>query len=345
MTRSSRWLRAVVCVLLVAVAPACSSSTVGPRMQVAPTHQADKVAQEAQPPATADIRRSAGQYFGVSTFRTPSAEETAAVAAAAGRKPTMLQYFLDWRKEFDPETVREIYHQGAVPMLTWEPGDAPYDASQPWYAPRRITSGDFDAYITRFARSVRDQRWPVVLRFAHEMNGDWYPWGSNVNGNRPGDLAAAWRHVHDVFAREKVDNVIWLWSPNVLRGTTADLAPLYPGDDYVDWVGMDAYGFGEATASEVLDPTYAALRKITSRPVIIAETGAKPGTGKPAWIADLFQWMKAHPQMLGFVWFEHSVAQGGKFDYRFAADPGARAAFRSGIATLPLRPWPAAPQP
>ncbi|MEV4560749.1 glycosyl hydrolase [Kitasatospora sp. NPDC049285] len=292
-----------------------------------------------------ELLRASGVYFGVSTYQTPASAETDAVAAAAGTKPTMLQYFLDWRKEFDPDTVREIYRQGAVPMLTWEPGDAPYDADQPWYSTGRIAAGDFDAYITRFARAVRDQRLPIVLRFAHEMNGDWYPWGSGVNGNQPGDYAAAWRHVHDVFAAERADNVIWLWSPNVLRGVKGDLHKLYPGDAYVDWLGMDAYGFGEKTASEVLDPTYVALREIADKPVFVSETGAMPDPGKAAWITDMFQWISEHPKVPGFVWFEHSVEEGGKYDYRFAADPATRKAFSTGLGTLKLRPWPVAQPP
>ncbi|MFG2698231.1 glycoside hydrolase family 26 protein [Kitasatospora sp. NPDC048407] len=300
---------------------------------------------DAAPPTKADLLAASGVFFGASTYRTPSAAETDAVAAAAGKRPTMLQYFLDWRKEFDPATVQEIYRQGAVPMLTWEPGDAPFEAGQPWYASRRIADGAFDAYITRFARGVRDQRWPVVLRFAHEMNGDWYPWSVNANGNKPGDYAAAWRHVHDIFAAEKVDNVIWLWSPNVLRGASGDLNKLYPGDAYVDWLGMDAYGLGENTASEILDPTYIRLREIADKPVFISETGAMPDPNKAGWITDMFEWIAEHPKVPGFVWFEHSVEEGGRYDYRFAADQATRKAFADGLATLPLRSWPVAQRP
>ncbi|MFK0193589.1 glycoside hydrolase family 26 protein [Kitasatospora sp. NPDC090308] len=350
------WCRGAAALVLLAAGVSCSAQSdgTGPAgalfgeeadQSTSPAATAPPSPAASVPPTKDELLRSAGVYFGVSTYQTPLAAETDAVAAAAGRRPTMLQYFLDWRKEFDPATVREVYRQGAVPMLTWEPGDAPYEADQSWYATRRIADGEFDAYITRFARGVRDQGWPVVLRFAHEMNGDWYPWAANVNGNRPGDYAAAWRHVHDVFAQEHADNVIWLWSPNVLRGTSADLQSLYPGDAYVDWLGMDGYGFGERTASEVLDQTYVRLREIADKPVFISETGAMPDPGKPGWITDLFRWIADHPKVPGFVWFEHSVEEGGRYDYRFAADPAARKAFADGLATLKLRGWPATQQP
>ena len=52
-----------------------------------------------------------------------------------------------------------------------------------------------------------------MIRFAHEMNGTWYPWAEGVNGNGPGDYVAAWRHVVGVFRRAKVSNVTWTWAP------------------------------------------------------------------------------------------------------------------------------------
>ena len=45
------------------------------------------------------------------------------------------------------------------------------------------------------------QEWghPFFLRFDWEMNGFWFPWSEGVNGNKPGEFVAAWRHVHDIF--------------------------------------------------------------------------------------------------------------------------------------------------
>jgi hypothetical protein len=287
-----------------------------------------------------------GDYFGVSTFKTPSPSETAAVAEAAGRHPTILEYFLDWEQEFSAATVLECYAEGAVPLLTWEPSGSSDSANQPHYALRRITGGHFDGYVRRFAEGVRDQKWPVILRFAHEMNGNWYPWSEQNSGNHPGDYADAWRHVHRIFADVGADNVIWLWCPNVIRGTgDVELGPLYPGDDYVDWAGVDAYGFGEKTASEVLDPTVSVIEKMTQKPILIAETASQPGSEQPGWTADLFSWLGYHQRTIGFVWFNHSVAQGGKHDYRFTVDPKTQAAFRAGLSSLSLAHWPVADPP
>lgn len=311
-----------------------------------PTPSAPSSSAAPQIPGRDAILDPQGLYFGVSTLKTPSPDETAAVAQAAGRPPTILEYFIGWTQEFKAQTVLECYREGAVPLLTWEPKGASSSTDQPAYALSRIISGQFDDYITRFAQGIKDQRWPVILRFAHEMNGDWYPWCEDSNGNRPGDYVKAWRHVHHVFTVLGVENVIWLWSPNVLRGTgDADLGDFFPGDPYIDWAGVDAYGFGERTASEILDPAFGRIKQLTQKPILIAETGSQPGPQQPGWTADLFRWIGRHRSIVGFVWFNHSVAEGGKHDYRFTANPATQAAFRSGLASLRLTGRPAAQVP
>ena len=285
-----------------------------------------------------------GDYFGVSTLSAPDSKETDLVAAAAGHQPTMLEYFVNWSQPFDPSTVAESYNEGALPLLTWEPDGGAKDPDQPAYALAKITSGKFDRYITAFAQGVAKQRWPVVLRLAQEMNGNWYPWSEQNSGNRPGDFVRAWQHIHDIFTEVGATNVIWLWSPNVLRGTgDVDITKLYPGPSYVDWVGVDAYGFGEKTASEVLDPTVAILQRLTSKPILLAETGAKAGAEQAGWTTDLFRWLGRHQQVVGFVWFQHNVAEGGQYNYRFTDNPKTEDAFRAGLSTIRLRSWPVDP--
>ena len=102
-----------------------------------------------------------------------------------------------------------------------------------------IASGAHDAHITDWATRLADWGSPVMLRFGHEMNGNWYPWAEGVNGNGAGDYVAAWRHVHDIFTRAGADNVQWVWNPNVPYYGSTPLDGLYPGADYVDVVALD----------------------------------------------------------------------------------------------------------
>jgi mannan endo-1,4-beta-mannosidase len=82
----------------------------------------------------------------------------------------------------------------------------------------------------------------VLWRPFMEMNGKWFWWG----GHPPDDFTALWRQVFDYFTRVKgLHNLIWVYSPNM--GATA--AAYYPGDAFVDLVGIDVY-------TDNLDPTH-----------------------------------------------------------------------------------------
>jgi hypothetical protein len=283
-----------------------------------------------------------GDYFGVATYNGPTAEATDAVTQASGQRPRILQYYQGWKQPFKAADAELTYEQGALPLLTWEPRGRTLDKYQPEYALKQIAAGAHDAYIIGFARAVKATGRPLALRFAHEMNGTWYPWSEGNNGNSSGDYVKAYRHIHDLFQAVGATDVIWVWSPNVIRGAKAGLEPLYPGDQYVDWIGIDGYGFGESTATEVLQPTLNVLRKFSDKPVLLSETGSSPGSQQPGWTADLFRWINKTPNVIGFVWFQFSKDQGGQYDYRFDINPATKAAFRNGLNSLHLRAWPVA---
>jgi hypothetical protein len=287
------------------------------------------------------VMAAKGVRFGISAPQVPwSSGEIERISAAAGARPTLLQYFVKWTVDVRPAAIEASYERGALPMISWEPwAGLQAGMDQPTYSLSKIANGSHDKYVTRFATAIRDQRRPVAIRFAHEMNGHWYPWSERRSGNIPGDFIRAWRHVHDVFRKVGATNVIWVWSPNIIRPVPrVSLRSLYPGDAYVDWVGLVGYAVNETTAGAVFDPTIAKLRKFTKRPLVITETGAKQGSGKPRWITDFFAWMSRHPDVIGFVWFEFSREEGGSADWRFAKDRATAAAFKAGLAKLLIAP-------
>ncbi|KEP75814.1 hypothetical protein HR12_22920 [Microbacterium sp. SUBG005] len=142
--------------------------------------------------------------------------------------------------------------QGVIPMITWNPtyidkkNCARY-RSLCGYDLEKIADGSYDDYIRKFAEEVKAAGIPIFLRTMHEANGDWYPWNVQTKTSRSSYIAA-WRHIHDIFRETGANNVTWVWCPNVKRasGATANvpLSSFYPGDDYVDWIGLDGYNRG-----------------------------------------------------------------------------------------------------
>ncbi len=146
--------------------------------------------------------------------------------------------------------------------------------------------------------------------------------------------------MHDVFREVGATNVIWVWSPNILRPVpNVSIEALYPGDEYVDWAGFVGYAVHETTAAAVFAPTVAAIRKFTNKPLLITETGVLPSDRKAGWITDFFAWLPTQEGLVGFVWFEFSKDEGGTEDWRFSVDSRYAAAFKEGMAKL----TPAAP--
>lgn len=291
-----------------------------------------------------------GIYYGAATVKAPyDAKELDQLTTDAGGIPTtMTSFFLSWGQKFNPYSITAAYSHGTLPVLTWEPWQGgtqnpkpdeilTSNINQPDYRLANIIGGRFDAYITQTAKAMADAKWPVVLRFAHEMNGVWYPWAEGVNGNHPGEYVKAWRHVHDLFTEAGATNVIWTWSPNIIRPEPGiKLKPLYPGDDYVDWVGMTGYGVHEKTPAITFGPTIKQIQAITDKPIIIMETGAQIDSSQLQWVNNFFPWLKRHPEIVGFVWMEKDRDTGARANWRFTSSPQEKQAFQAGLATLHL---------
>jgi len=286
-------------------------------------------------------------HFGVSMSGLPrDVGRLDTFGAAVGKSPGVAMYFQSFKDPFDATGLRGLTDTGRLPMITWEPYDALRPADNP-YPLRSIAAGTFDDYLRAQAEKTKSVGAPVAIRFGHEMNGYWYPWGQGTNGNTPQDYVAAYRHVHDIFSGAGATNVVWVWAPNLDDfNRTQDLGALYPGDTYVDWLGISGY-FDETTDTfaNLYPSTLAQFDRIApTKPIYIAETSVLPGLTRPAMIRDLLRGLLATPRLVGFTWFDHVT----RFDWRIENDPAALAAFSDelssawfsspGTAQLPVAP-------
>lgn len=303
---------------------------------------------KAQILAETSTSSTSAKYFGVSATKVPWAPSALqAITKSAGVSPDMAEYYVNWTQSFDPGTVRDAYAQGTIPVLTWESfaglkGTTWNTLNQPAYSLSKIVDGDYDTYISTFAKGVKAVALPVVIRLDHEMNGDWFPWSEDRNGNSSGQYVEAWRHIWTLFQQAGVTNVIWDWAPNVIRGATiTDLKELYPGDQYVDWVGLSAYDDTETTATALLYPSLEEIRGFTQKPMLITETGAQPGSQKVAYTENFLAWLPKQADVIGFIWNEISASQGSGTNWGFDADSATLAAFQRGIKNVTLVKVPA----
>lgn len=240
--------------------------------------------------------------------------------ANSGRHMSSIMFYQAWGSTsgtFPSVTCESIRSRNSIPHIVWEPWK--YVSADAEYSLQNITSGNFDAYITAWATAAKNYRYPIFLRFAHEMNGDWYPWCGAKNSNDVSKYIAAWKHVYDIFKGLGADNVTWVWCPN------ADSVPsqvwnsadnYYPGDQYVDWIGIDGYNWGTSRAGsswqtfdQIFTTVYSSLTAShPSKPFMLGEFAcSEVGGSKPDWTTDAFGRIKTnYPAFKAFNWFNQN---------------------------------------
>jgi beta-mannanase len=242
-----------------------------------------------------------------------------AFESLTGKSLAIAMLYRSWSMfpRLDVLTMLDLHEAGFVPHITWEPWwGNPTDQT---YSNQRILDGRYDAYLQIWAEDIKAFGHPVMIRWAHEMNGNWYPWsgihsggartdgfGDPAKADGPERYVAAYRYIHDTFAMAGVTNVSWLWCPekqSVPNEPWNQPEEYYPGDDVVDWVCLDGYNWGAATYDwgvsgwmtfiQLFKPIYDRV-KVYQKPVMIGEfASAEVGGDKGQWISDAYAAMRS----------------------------------------------------
>jgi hypothetical protein len=262
------------------------------------------------------------------------AKRLKAFAADTGIMPRIVTFFLQWPKsagtgQFPEQTLTAIWSTGAVPCLTWEPMII-QDGKETMIFHTAVTGGEYDAFLKDFAQSARVWGRPMIIRFAHEMNTKRYHWGTHEADYGPGSVKIyqdMFQHLVSIFRQEGADNVLWAFCPNAesVPGPSSDSKAVwnragayYPGDAFVDILGMDGYNWGTTQSPEthgwqsnwrsfesIFSSLYKELRAISpTKPVIVFETASTyQGGNKGQWVQESFQIIDEW-KLTGVVWFE-----------------------------------------
>jgi hypothetical protein len=236
-----------------------------------------------------------------------------------GRDERILHVFYAWTDTL-PVSIPGM-PAGTIPMISWR--GAKYAG---------ILSGRYDSMIARTARRLATTGKPTMLRWAWEMNGDWYAWGGVNNPEQSAGFVKAWKHVWGIFADQGAKNVSWVWSPNWLSTPTDSwnqVQAYYPGDKYVDWVAMSGYDLRRETPETLFDKVYA--RYSPTKPIMIAEVGSvdRGGTTKGDWITTFARWADQRPGVGAVTWFDTDTHPGYDEKWRIDTDPASLAAYKS----------------
>jgi hypothetical protein len=220
-----------------------------------------------------------------------------------------------WRQNYAMNLDR-VRKMGAVSLIKFSVQDYAYDRTKKIATLRDISLGTYDAYFQEFAATVKDFGGPVFISVNHEMNGTWYPYSQDYagSGTTATEFIASWRRIVDVFRKAGANNVEWVWSPNVPDVGAVSAAKYYPGDEYVDWVGVSFYSGNTADALDPIYKTYAARK-----PIFITEWATAPEKnrynpaypGDAKWVAQIFRALDTkYPRVKAISWFQYDKEDG-----------------------------------
>ena len=267
-----------------------------------------------------------------------------------GKKLAIVLVFFAWDNtiellKFPKKWCDMITKRGSIPHITWEPWDFTRNCKK--YDLDSIINGKWDKYINEWANDVSIWGKPILLRWGHEMNGSWYPWDGMHNKKDPQKYINAYIHIKNIFDKANSKNVIWVWAPDIChfsyrKGNIYDYLRYYPGDEYVDIIGIDGYNFYHShtthapwrTFDQLYSKPYEDLTTLSNdKPLMIGEFASNEDVNnkkrKSEWILDAFSKIKnEYKKIKIFTWFNIDK----EADWRVDSSPQTLTTFRQALS-------------
>ncbi len=183
---------------------------------------------------------------------------------------------------FQPDTqlLGDLTH-GRIPVISWACD------GQVANSDHVIAGGNAseDAVIAATARALAQYPGPILLRWFWEFNdltNNQVCRGDNGKAPAPqvySDFIGAWQHIRTLFQSAGATNVLFLWNPGHYNsdGGSDDPHGFYPGNNYVDWIGVDTY---QRSASSTFADDFGLFytdftaSQFGNKPLMVGENGA-----------------------------------------------------------------------
>src|SRR5690348_13141472 len=118
-----------------------------------------------------------------------------------GRPERIVHRYFSWTDKL-PVSLGYVSNKSTL-MLSWR---------GPEY--KDVNGGAADKLIAKAAQRMAERKRPTLIRWAWDMNRDFYKWGGPANNKDTKGYIQAYRRIHRIFREEGADNVSWVWSPN-----------------------------------------------------------------------------------------------------------------------------------
>lgn len=155
------------------------------------------------------------------------------------------------------EEIIEHHMRGGIITLSWHAwnpvtGENSWDASGNAVSqilPKGSLNNKFNKWLNSVAifinslKTPKGKAIPVIFRPWHEMSGSWFWWGSK--SCTPEEYKNLYKYTYNYMQSQGCTNIVWAYSPNLCDNdeTEENYLKYYPGNDYIDLIGIDVYQF------------------------------------------------------------------------------------------------------
>jgi len=314
-------------------------------------------------PVNNQIYHSAFPDFG-STEDVVSQTAIQSFENLAGKNIAWAYFSNNWTNgiHFPTNAVNTIIQAGKIPFIRMMPrSNFNANCADPLYTMDNFLSGRFDAELKQWALSAKQMNVPLLVEFGTEVNGDWFPWNASYNGAENtsyGDTSAydgmekfknVYRRIIDICRDNGVRNITWFYhvdaynSPNISWNT---MKGYYPGDDYIDWIGVSVYGAQSASEGwwqfeNVLDDCWNELSHISNaqKPIAVLEWGVIDDASignKAQWITNAVQSINTGGNYYGKIsavsyWHENFLDNGETINLRIDSSQSSLSAYSNAV--------------
>ena len=318
----------------------CATTKKSSSKKLEPVHYPKLPGRKLQPPEHYGLK---GCYTGIVELFGPlieyqrQFEQLPSIYLQAYSTGDFLFQFLITKKDSEDD----YYAQGVIPFITFDMEGPMSNNSL-----KDIAKGKIDSTLKSYAkmsRLVGEEYGGLFVRSMREMNATGYfPWQGSAR-----NFKKAWRHMHDIFSDEGANEyATWIWEIFVGHRKFVDNADFfYPGDDYVDWIGLDGFNEGNSCLRgncingsfyKIFNYGYSRmLRSHRKKPQMIVEMGTCINNRKALWIEETFRTIKYNMTGIkALLWFSMYWSHGNvkNCDSRINYPSEALEAYREAIS-------------
>ena len=221
---------------------------------------------------------------------------------ALGAKPFIFapDFSTDLYSPFPMANASVVAKNGMVPFIRSEIGSLfNKQISATRLGLGEIARGQYDGYIKEFAQGATKfgkEQGSFFFTTMIELNADWWYWGQKR------DLIPAWRRIWQIFEDQGANQyATWVWviyNPYGVSMVVDDPERYYPGDGYVDWIGINTFSNNtnpyapdqNASLNQLMDGICRQMhKKHPEKPIMLSMFGRASGHDQPRWLINAYR--------------------------------------------------------